>query len=306
MPVLREGDFDKLAARVVDQFLSGRAKLADAAATEASSAGLNPDQIRRLVEAANTMTFLRMMDQRRADRAPDLLHEFDPIDARQVIRIVIDQAGVHVEPVEREAEPDSDDGELPDEMASVRMNPAEGDPGHTDSPDVAECEEACHDEIDPPGVATKKRSPAKPSPNAQRPPQPAPSKKAAQLELRKRKLAALFEDQRRQAEWAFEDTFAELASRFKRVYGPSYDAFEKDATAEYGDATGIRLINLLRSGRHLAPLAAPTREKTATLADHHISEDSPEIALFGVLVKIARDAARLDESLAWLRKQCTR
>lgn len=98
MPVLREQDFDKMAARVVDQFFGGKAKLAEAAAQEAMGAGLNPDQIERLVQSANTMAVLRMMDQQKQQGAGDLTQEFDTIDPRHVIRIVIDEAGVHVDP----------------------------------------------------------------------------------------------------------------------------------------------------------------------------------------------------------------
>jgi len=303
--MLREADFDKLAARVVEQFLSGRSKLADAAAAEASSVGLNPDQIRRLVEAANTMTFLRMMDQRKAEGAPDLLHEFDPIDARQVIRIVIDNAGVHVEPFAGgQAEPQFDEGELPDEMSAVRTNPTEGEPGHTDSPEVAECEEECHDKLDPPDVRTKKRSPAGSDSSAGATPKPSPSKKAAQLDMRIRKLAALFEDERRQVEWSFDETFRRLSDRFKLAHGPSYEVFEKDAAAEHGNAIGIGLLNLLRAERHLGPLTPQQLEKTAVLTARHISDDSPELELFESLVKIAREAAGLEQAIIWLRERC--
>jgi hypothetical protein len=308
MPVLREQDFERLAGRVVDQFLGGRAKLADAAAEEAASAGLNPDQIQRLVEAANTLTFLRMMDQRKAEGAGDLLHEFDPVDTRHVIRIVIDNAGAHIEPLE-----DCDSGldtgggedELPDEMSSVRMNPAEGEPGHEDSREVEECEEACHEEHDPPGVITKKKSPPQRRDGGTQRPEQEAKQKEARL-LRMRKLAGILEDQQRQATWAFEDMFRDLSDRFRRVYGPSYDAFEKDAMAEYGgDRVGLSVLNQLRSERRLQPIDTAALEKTAALGDHHVSDDTPELELFESLVKVAREAAELERSITWVKSQCS-
>ncbi len=50
----REQDFDQMATRVVDRFMTGQ-KLADVAAQEAQQSQLNPDQIERLTHSANTM-----------------------------------------------------------------------------------------------------------------------------------------------------------------------------------------------------------------------------------------------------------
>jgi hypothetical protein len=308
MPALRERDFDQLATQVVDQFLAGKAKLAEAAAEQATANGLNPDQIQRLVEAANTMTFLRLMDQRKAEGAGNLMHEFDPIDSRQVIRIVIDNAGVHVEPADHEApqlEHQSD--ELPDEMSAVRLNPGEGEPGHKDSPQVEECEEECHDRLDPPGLNTKKRAPSKKdeAPVAEKKPPFKPPSKEGEL-LRLRKLSDILEDQVKQAAWAFEDTFDRLSDRFKRAYSPSFEDFEKDAMAECSDAVGVGVMNLLRSSRGLSPIVAPPLEKTAELCDRYVSEDTLELDLFEQLVKIAREAAQIEQGIAWMKDLCSR
>ena len=56
----------------------------------------------------------------------------------------------------------------------------------------------------------------------------ATSRKQAELAiLRARKLAAVFDDQIRQAEWAFEDAHEQLVARFRRVYNDvTYEAFE--------------------------------------------------------------------------------
>lgn len=299
MPVLREQDFDKMATEVVDRFFTGQAKLADAAAEMAGSHGLNPDQIERLVQAANTMTFLRGMEQRKQEGAGDLLHEFDPIDARHVIRIVIDGAGAHVMP-DGEEQGHGDEMELPDEMSGMHMNPAEGEPGHEDSPEVEECEEKCHDKLDPPGVKTKKKY--EPDDEAD---EAAPPSKEARI-MRAQKLAGILEDQYRQAEWAYEERFDALASRFKRVYNPmSFEAFEKDAMAEFGDEVGLTILNGLRAARKLPALEKQAAfEKTAALQDRHITIESPELHLFEELHQIATKAAQLSDGIAWVKTQC--
>ena len=90
MRAFREQDFDQMAERVVDRFMNGD-KLADAATAEAMGGELNPDQIARLVQSANTMAFLRLMDQQKAQGGADMTHEFDPIDPRQVLQQIVQQ-----------------------------------------------------------------------------------------------------------------------------------------------------------------------------------------------------------------------
>ena len=312
MPSLREQDFDKLAARVVDQFLSGKAKLAEAAAEEAMHAGMNPDQIERLTQAANTMTFLRMMDKRKQEGAGDLMHEFDPIDSRQVIRIVIDSSGVHVDPGPGAETPEgqgpSASDELPDEMAHMRHemaeSPAEEVAEHADDAEehaddaeehADEAEEHADDAEEHADKAEKKGPPKKETPKA-----------AALRQMRFRKLASVLEDQFHQAEWSFEDTFQKLAERFKRVYNDvTFEGFEKDALAEHGDEVGLQVLNALRQARGLEFLDEKVAfEKTAALTDRHVSEDSPELHLFEQLVKIAADAHKLRRGLEWMRARC--
>lgn len=286
MPVLRDQDFDKLATQVVDKFFSGAAKLADAAADVAQEHSLNPDQIERLVQSANTMTFLRGMDDRKRQGVGDLMHEFDPIDSRQVIKIVIDGAGIHINPNASMARGHEEGEETVDEMDMPEINAAEGDEGHKDTPEVEACEEECHDKLDPKHTTTL------------------PRKEAAVM--RAYKLAGLLEDQRKQAEWAFEDKFNALAARFRRVYNaPDYASFEKDAMVEYGDDTGLAIINALRERHRMAPLEkSAALEKTASLRDRHVSDDSLEFRMFEELHKIACTAANLDRSIAYVRAQC--
>jgi hypothetical protein len=320
--------------------MSGDAKLAEAAAQEAVQSGLNPDQIERLSQSANTMAFLKMMDQRKQQGAGDLMHEFDPIDSRQVIRLVIDQDGVHVEPMNGGAMPGMPGmdaaptppqvDELPDEMGAVRMNPAEGQPGHEDSPEVERCEEQCHEHLDPPGVQTamnpeheeeeefdaspfgqvgKKKSPpfakAKEKKGPPKDEKKETPKEAMARQRRLQKLAGVLEDQFQQASLAFADTFEELQRRFK-IAGNSvtFESFEKDAMFERGDQYGVAVLNALREARGLEPIAAAALEKTASLADHHVSDDTPELRLFEKLAGVAEAAARLRQGTAHLRSSC--
>lgn len=331
MPVLREQDFDKLAARVVDQFLSGKAKLADAAAAEAMNSEMNPDQIQRLTQSANTMAFLKMMEQQKA-QGGDLTQEFDPIDARQVIRIVIDNTGVHVEPeTGHEGPPPGPGGapdELPDEMGVIRAQGPGGPPGMPggDEPPMDDAGGPPEEEA---GAAPPFGQKGPPKAKGKAPPfgkkkdtksekkdeeddapeeddKPETPKQAVFRVLRLRKLAGVLEDQLKQAEWAFEDTFEKLAARFKRVYNDvSFEGFEKDALAEHGDAVGVVVLNMMRQTRGLEQLETKTAfEKAAALEDRHVSEESPELHLFGTLVKIAQKANQLQQGIDYVRARC--
>ena len=287
MPILREQDFDKIATRVVDKFLAGTAKLAEAAAEEAADAGMNPDQIERLSQSANTMAFLRMMEDRKAQGAGDLMHEFDPIDARQVIKIVIDNTGVTVngKPVDTQAPEGSGESEheLPNELAALHGKPEAPAPPPAPPKKVDEADGGDEDDGKP-------ESP----------------KEASHRIMRMRKLAGILEDQYLQAELSFEDTYEKLAGRFKRVYNKvSYEAFEKDALAEHGDDVGIQVLNSVRTARGLPAFEAKVAmEKTAALADRHVSDETPELYLFESMVKLAREASRLRQGLSYVRTKC--
>jgi len=304
MAFYNDRDFEGMATRVVDRYLSGSSKLADAAADEARTGELNPDQIERMVQAANVQTFQRMMDQRKEQGAGDLMHEFDPVDSRQIIKILIDQNGVHVDGPHPMG--DASDGmspmgamggegvgEVPDEMAGQQLNPAEGEPGHEDSPEVEECEEKCHEKLDPPGIKTKKTENG-----------PLPDKKKEAEYMRARKLAAILDDERLQANYAFEEKFAELSTSLRRIYGTGFANLEKDAMAEYGDdPITVNVLNLLRAERRLEPLDVRPSEKVAAERDRHVSISTPELRQLEELVKIANAAFRCEQSARTVRAE---
>lgn len=319
MPALREQDFDKLATEVVDAYFAKRSKLADAAAQVAMQNGLNPDQIERLTQSANTMAFLRMMEDTKAQGGQDLTQEFDPIDSRQVIRIVIDNTGVHVEAdpsvnVQQGSSPDMGgamgggmEHELPDEMSALRDPSGEGE-----ALEASGAPPAKEPKAPPFGKKDKTKTKddegnedaAEDKPKKDK--KPETPKEAGFRIMRMRKLAGILEDQLLQAGLYFEETSEKLATRFKKLYsGASFDAFEKDALAEYGDEYGISILNAMRESRNLPALEMnDAHSKVASLADRHITEDTVELRLFGELVKTAQEAKRLEKGIAALRSQC--
>ena len=165
--------------------------------------------------------------------------------------------------------------------------------------------------VDPPGIKTKKRKPVMEARDGEDEHDDEAAgigespKQAMHRVMRMRKLAGVMEDQYHQACWAFEDGFAKLATRFKiATNAASFDAFEKDARAEYNDAYGDTILDALRSARGLEAVGASAREKTASNADYHVSDDTKELRAFEALVKIAAEADKLKRGVEWMRTQC--
>jgi hypothetical protein len=316
MRALQEQDFDKMAARVVDRFMSGD-KLADAATHEAMGGQLAPDQIERLVQAANTMAFLRLMEQQKAHAgaaggSPDMTQEFDPIDPRQIMQQIVGQTDVpHMGAPEMPQGMDSGmgmspgmDHEMP--LPNEQAPPRDGDgDGKTD-------DDGDHDDDDddgpfPKGKAQKakdkeKAKPKKSEPKAEKD----TAKEAAFRSRRQRKLLDVLEDQYKQAEWAFEDALAGITRQLKVAHGaPTVDAFEKDALALDSSEIGVVVQNVVRASRGWSALDPDaTLAKVASLTDRHVVIETNITRAFEQLVKIATDAHKLRQAADYLRVQC--
>jgi hypothetical protein len=296
MTALREKDFDDMADRVVSRFMSGD-KLAEVAAMEAQQAQLTPDQIERLVQASNTMAFLRLMDQQKAQGSPDMTGEFDPIDARQIIQHIISSVPDMGAGDMPHAEPDGDECPLPDEMGA-------GVPGGADN--------AIPDDDDnsgpfPKGEKQKAKDDSDKKPKKTPPKEKESTKEAMFRGDRMRKLAGVLEDQYRQAELAFDDQFTKLSTLLKRAHGaPAAPVFEKDALALHGDNVGLAVLNMVQEAqRWPVTEMGDALEKCAALADRHLVDETEPNQVFGVLVKIAREAAKLRDGAEHVRSLCS-
>lgn len=296
MRALREQDYDEMAGRVVDRFLSGGVKMADAAVEEAVQGQLNADQIERLVQAANTMAFLRMMEARKAEGERDMTHEFEPLETRSVIRSIIDM-GPNLDQPPSDGSinmPVDNDESLPDEMGK-RRNIQEP----KDLLDVS-------DGPFPKGEHQKAQ---------ERSGDKKPPAKARDKDLKKEamvrnnrliKLASVFDDQLIAAEMAFDDGYGRLSHLFKLAHGaPQFEEFEKDAMAVEGNRHGLAVLNLMRKDRGLPLHGLDAVEKAAQLHDRRIVDDAQPIREFRALVKIAQQAERVRNGVRHVRSLCS-
>lgn len=298
MRALREQDYDVMAGRVVDRFIQAGTKLADGAVEEAVQGQLNPDQVERLVQASNTLAFLRLMDARKAEGAPDLTHEFEPVDTRSVLQSIIGAGpALNGDPSTAQVPAEHDDGPLPDEMGGlrkVRMGEGEEPAISNDEGPFPKGERQKARDRDAP-----RKAPAQTASKDAR-------KEAMVRNHRLTKLASVFDDQLIEAELDFDDGYDRLARSFKLAHGaPSFDAFEKDAMSVEGDEHGLAVLNLLRRDRGLPMHAREALAKCAGLHDRHIADDTPSLREFRKLVKIARQAARVRNGVAHVRSLCS-
>lgn len=287
MRALREQDYDEMAGRVVDRFLTTGVKMADAAVEEAVQGQLNADQIERLVQAANTMAFLRMMETRKAEGARDMTHEFEPLETRSVIKSIIDTGPqLNGEP-STPALPQGDEAPLPDEMGERRKQP------------VGESEAL----LDRNGPSSEPKAGDKPPAKAR---DKDTQKEAMVKNHRMTKLASVFNDQLIEAEMAFDDGYNRLSRLFKLAYGvPRFEDFEKDAMSVESDLHGLAVINLMRQDRGLPLRGQDIIEKAAQYKDRHIADDTQPLREFCALVKVARQATRIQDAVTHVRSLCS-
>lgn len=308
MRAYQEQDFEKMATRVVDRFMRGE-KLADVAAAEAQQSQLNPDQIDRLAHSANTMAFLRLMEQQKAQGTPDMTSEFDPIDARQILQLLMGQmGGAHPDDgALPHAEPDGDEMPLPDEMGAHGAPPAAQDLRDGDEDDAPIDDD--NDGPFPKGQKQKAKDDADKKPK-KAPPSAAKkdeAKEAAFRGRRLRKLADVLEDQLKQAELAFDDAFSALQTQLRRAHGaPTPAVFEKDALALHDSSAGRVVLAMVQEARGW-PVTSPDEAtiKTAALADRHLVDDTEANRTFATLVKIAAEASRIKQGIEHVRGQCS-
>jgi hypothetical protein len=323
MPLLKDKDFDKIAETIVNRYLNDKVKLADAAAEMAMQNNMNPDQVQRMIEAANTLTFLRLMDQAKAQQKGDLTEEFEPIDHSQVMQSMLgpsaeggdlDGDGDFDTPEIAQCEQDlmaqgvpheeaeapchgkgeSMQGGLADGMADEEFDPDQLEEGATDeaeehTEDPEQAKEIAKDHLakDPKYYKKQKKN-----------------KKEAAI-LGRRKLAESLKSERLALDYDFDDGVNSIAREFKKVYAPSFTLFEKDAMAEYGP-NSLPVLNAIRQ-----KLGMPERTKfdagtvkiatvNGLIEQARIVDDTPTLKKMGSVMELVAKAIKLDAELSKL------
>lgn len=276
MRVLREEDFKKLAQEVVDAYLKQAMPLADSAVKVAMDNGLNPDQIKQLVQLANTMAHLSLFDQKNDG---DKCVEFEPADPDNVLKkIYVD--GEPVEESSGSASPsDTTDmfSDFKDIMEKVR---SVVDDARSDKPP-----EAVAGNPECPGSACGAQDSVSPA-------------KQQMIIIKIRKVAADLEDKQHQAGFEYKEELDKLATEFAKLYGPDFEEFEKDAYALRGDSA----LSVLADLRHCLKLAAAPRGAFVKQA-RVVDSNTKEMKSLVKLAELAHTWLEYGDALNHLREQ---
>jgi len=274
MRVIRPDEFKKMAQAVVDNYLKRSVPLADGLSKVSLDNALNPEQVKNLVQLANTMAHLTLFDQKNDG---DKIVEFDPADPATVIKKVF----VNGEPVTPDAPEssmsDSSDmfGDLGDVLDKVKA--VLKDNSGTASVDSPKVEQETSDEQ----PQASETSPAK----------------RQMLIIKIRKVASELESRQHQAAYEYKDELDKLAADFAKLYGSDFNEFEKDAFALRGELA----VPVIADLRHCLRMPKPVESqfvKTARVVD----SKTKEIRSLDRLLKLSDDWQTLNQARAQLKE----
>jgi hypothetical protein len=247
--MLTEQQLDKLAHQVVDRFLIEKVALTDGVVDTAQQENLNPEQIKRLVESVNNLTFLKKFNG--TPSGQDRVVEFETANPNAAIQRLLEDAKTECNPGTEEAKTGAYN-DLPFTRAGL------------------------------PEALPEEKTAATPEPRL-------PDKGLTILKLRK--TAELLEDQKYQARIGLTETLEDLATRFTRVGNVPFEAFEKDAFYNWGDAAGPHL-QLLRQSLRLP--VANYNHAMMTKIGRVIDTSTYEMQQLQKLMQYQRDIEQLE------------
>lgn len=242
MPGLNEQQLEKYAAEVVNAFFKENVALTDGVVKIAERETLNPEQVRRLVEAVNNMTFQRKFSAAEGTDRMDA-SQFETANPDSALQRLIQAAK-----------------DLMDEQGGTSGSPCEGDLSN-DLPTT-------RSDVTP-------LNPAGPEDNLT--PVGEPKLSGTVVIMKLRKTAELLRDQQYQHRVRFTEAFQDLSTRFTRATGPAFEEFEKDAFYKWG-TRAVPYLSMLRGVLH-KPEATYDHD-TMTKVARIIDPSTPLMRLF--------------------------
>lgn len=262
MPLLTEASLEKLSQEIVNRFLTEKVALTDGVVDAAGRENLNPEQIKRVVEATNNALFLHKFNNPEKE-ASDRMVTFEPACSDAAISRLVGNA----------------DQEIKTSMAKTASAMLNVNPGrfnadlHTDLPNT-------RGELPPLEKAAE--APA-PEPRVNRDKMIIRMTKTAD-ELNIQKLAKLHE---------VTEDLQNLITSFTKLYGPSFEEFEKDAFYLWGDDV-VESLGVMRAALHLPP--ATYDHAAMTKVARVVDTETPAMQQFKTLVQHADEFDRLEKA----------
>lgn len=275
MRVIRPEEFKKMAQEVVDNYLQRSIPLTDGLAKVATENALNPDQLKNLVQLANTMTHLTLFDQRNDG---DKIVEFNPADPADVTKKVF----VDGEPTSEGCSNTSscDEGDMFGDLNGVLDKVKDVLRGASDSTSVPTEQSAA------PEAPTADANSSSPNPA-----------KRQMLIIKIRKVASELENRQYETAYGYREELDKTAAEFAKQNGPDFETFEKDAFALRGDMA-IPIINDLRGCLRMPSTKVDEFPKLARVVD----SKTDEMRSLDELIKLNADYTAIKEARAHIQE----
>lgn len=276
MRVMQPEDFEKMARAVVDDYLKTSTPMEKTIVKVALDEGLNPDQIKNLVNMSNVMAHMTLFDK----KAEDKIVEFEPADPASVLKQIY-KTGEVEETVPDAAQP------APDRVADLFG-------------DISELV----DKVKAMSGQPEETPPAAPEEIAEEPEGAVAPRKRQMLIIKIRKVAEDLTDKKLQCAYEYKEELDKLATEFAKLYGPNHDEFEKDAMAARGE-TAMPVLADIRRCLRLSELKTSNFEKTARVVD----TDTPQMKSLDRLIKLAKQFEDTSSACRYMEKefgQCLR
>lgn len=221
--VFQKEDFERMGETVAENFLSKKVPLNDTVLKIASENEMNPEQIKRLVEAANVKTFLKLFER---PENKDSNIEFDVADHGDVMkRYYAPKKSISITKIT--ITPSGDDnefaGDMPSMMRSIR---------HGGLAKVAEEVAESAPSVDKYDIIEKLRR--------------------VDQDL----VMKIYEE-----EHEYVECLEKISSEFAKLYGPDYPKFEREALHLHGSSVAPILEDIRHNIRHTAPMAEKTASR---------------------------------------------
>jgi len=278
MHELREEQFDKMAKAVVSSYLNDATPLEQGVVKMALDQGLNPDQIKNLVQLSNMMAHLKLFDQKSDG---DKVIEFEPADPTSVLQNVYKE-----EPESEEVDVSSSDPGREQDMfggMSELLDKVKDMLGKNEASGSLP-EENVDTTIEDP---TEELSPINENPQ-----------KKQMLIIKIRKVAEDLNDKKLQCAYEYKEELDKIATTFAKLYGPSLDDFEKDAMSARGHAA-IPVLSDIRRCLRMSALSEGALVKSARVVD----TDTPTMQSLDRLIKLAKSYAETVAGQQYVSKE---
>lgn len=272
MPTFTRHDIDNMGFRAVDSFKRGES-LHDALVKIAKDNSMNPEQIKRLVESANTSTFL---DQFKTKQGNQRMVEFDVADPAKVIH---DSLG---------GEPNKSSGGTSVSI-TIAVDPVAG--LHDSISDENSSLSSSETEPGSAKVASLQLGYERPQTLAMN------VNTRAQV---KESLLTKIAD----CNYRAEDLANELAVEYRGIYTrPKYASLETDALSVFGNEA-IPALQLVRSKLGMSKIARNlTAGEEFFMSDRHIVENSPQLEKISSILELAKQVISFKRGLESLNQK---